>query len=120
MRLISADNGRCVAGELLAERLVGHRVVSGPGRVGNVRFIDRAIPETNRRGRLIETEARIGSYPHALSERQYRGIVSPVVCELGDASGLIDEIWATPGPVEPDPYLTTYSWGGEFAKEKKN
>jgi len=37
-----------------------------------------------------------------------------------NAGGLIDEIWATPGPVEPDPYLTTYSWGGEFAKEKKN
>ena len=31
---------------------------------------------------------------------------------------LIDEIWATPGAVEPDPYLETYSWGGEFAKEK--
>lgn len=25
-------------------------------------------------------------------------------------SGLIDEIYATPGPVAPDPYLTTYSW----------
>jgi urea transport system substrate-binding protein len=37
-----------------------------------------------------------------------------------NAAGLIDEIWATKGPVEPDPYLTTYSWGGEFAKEKKN
>ncbi len=36
------------------------------------------------------------------------------------ADGLIDEIWATSGPVEPDPYLETYSWGGEFAKEKKN
>lgn len=24
---------------------------------------------------------------------------------------LIDEIWATDGPVEPDPYLETYSWG---------
>ena len=35
------------------------------------------------------------------------------------ANGLIDEINATPGPVEPDPYLETYSWGGEFAKEKK-
>lgn len=35
------------------------------------------------------------------------------------ADALIDEIWATPGPVEPDPYLETYSWGGEFAKEKK-
>ena len=36
------------------------------------------------------------------------------------ADGLIDEIWATPGPVEPDPYLETYSWGGEFAKQKKS
>ena len=36
------------------------------------------------------------------------------------ADGLIDEIWATPAPVEPDPYLETYSWGGEFAKEKKS
>jgi urea transport system substrate-binding protein len=36
-----------------------------------------------------------------------------------NASGLNDEIFATPSPVEPDPYLETYSWGGEFAKEKK-
>lgn len=35
------------------------------------------------------------------------------------ADALIDEIWATEGPVEPDPYLETYSWGGEFAAEKK-
>ncbi|GIW15089.1 MAG: urea ABC transporter substrate-binding protein [Tepidiforma sp.] len=33
---------------------------------------------------------------------------------------LIDEIWATKGPVEPDPYLETYPWGKEFAKEKKS
>lgn len=32
---------------------------------------------------------------------------------------LIDEVWATPGAVEPDPYLETYTWGAEFAKEKK-
>lgn len=32
---------------------------------------------------------------------------------------LIDEINATASPVEPDPYLETYSWGAEFAKEKK-
>jgi urea transport system substrate-binding protein len=25
-------------------------------------------------------------------------------------NGLIDEIYATPGPVAPDPYLTTYAW----------
>jgi urea transport system substrate-binding protein len=36
------------------------------------------------------------------------------------ADGLIDEIFSTPKPVEPDPYLETYSWGGEFAKEKKS
>jgi urea transport system substrate-binding protein len=35
------------------------------------------------------------------------------------ADGLIDEISATPAPVEPDPYLETYSWGTEFVKEKK-
>ena len=35
-----------------------------------------------------------------------------------NSDGLIDEIWATDGPVEPDPYLETYSWGGEFAAEK--
>jgi urea transport system substrate-binding protein len=35
------------------------------------------------------------------------------------ADGLIDEISATPAPVEPDPYLETYSWGAEFVKEKK-
>lgn len=35
------------------------------------------------------------------------------------ADGLIDEISATPAPVEPDPYLETYPWGAEFVKEKK-
>jgi urea transport system substrate-binding protein len=35
------------------------------------------------------------------------------------ADGLIDEVWSTGKPVEPDPYLETYSWGSEFAKEKK-
>jgi urea transport system substrate-binding protein len=34
------------------------------------------------------------------------------------ADGLIEEINATPKPVEPDPYLETYSWGAEFVKEK--
>lgn len=33
--------------------------------------------------------------------------------------GLIEEIWSTGKPVEPDPYLETYTWGAEFAKEKK-
>jgi urea transport system substrate-binding protein len=28
------------------------------------------------------------------------------------ADGLIDEIWATEGPVKPDPYLCTYDWRG--------
>ncbi len=35
------------------------------------------------------------------------------------SDALIDEIWATPGPVEPDPYLETYEWGGEFAAQKR-
>ena len=35
-----------------------------------------------------------------------------------NTEGLIDEIWATSGPVEPDPYLETYDWGSEFAAEK--
>ena len=35
-----------------------------------------------------------------------------------NAEGLIDEIWATSGSVEPDPYLETYEWGEEFAAEK--
>ncbi len=34
--------------------------------------------------------------------------------------GLIEEIWSTGKPVDPDPYLETYNWGGEFAKEKKD
>ncbi len=33
--------------------------------------------------------------------------------------GLIEEIWSTGKPVAPDPYLETYPWGTEFAKEKK-
>jgi urea transport system substrate-binding protein len=32
--------------------------------------------------------------------------------------GLIDEIFATPKPVEPDPFLETYPWAGEFQKQK--
>lgn len=27
-----------------------------------------------------------------------------------NGNGLIDEIWATPGAVKPDPYLSTYEW----------
>lgn len=34
------------------------------------------------------------------------------------ADGLIDDIYATPKPVEPDPFLETYSWAGEFQKQK--
>ncbi len=34
------------------------------------------------------------------------------------ADGLIDEIFATPKPVDPDPFLETYPWAGEFAKQK--
>jgi urea transport system substrate-binding protein len=30
--------------------------------------------------------------------------------------GLIDEVWATEGPVKPDPYLCTYDWAGELPK----
>ena len=32
--------------------------------------------------------------------------------------GLIDEIYATPKPVDPDPYLEAYPWAGEFKKQK--
>jgi urea transport system substrate-binding protein len=34
------------------------------------------------------------------------------------SDGLIEEVSATPKAVEPDPYLETYAWGAEFAKEK--
>ncbi|MEZ4553132.1 MAG: urea ABC transporter substrate-binding protein [Dehalococcoidia bacterium] len=34
------------------------------------------------------------------------------------ADGLIDTISATPGPVEPDPYLETYSWAKEFWRKQ--
>ncbi len=27
-----------------------------------------------------------------------------------NANGLIDEVWATPGAIKPDPYLSTYEW----------
>ena len=27
-----------------------------------------------------------------------------------NSNGLIDEIWATPGAIKPDPYLSTYEW----------
>jgi urea transport system substrate-binding protein len=27
------------------------------------------------------------------------------------ADGMFDEIWSSPGPVEPDPFLKTYPWG---------
>ncbi|MBX3080676.1 MAG: urea ABC transporter substrate-binding protein [Anaerolineae bacterium] len=30
--------------------------------------------------------------------------------------GLIDEVWATEGPVKPDPYLCTYDWASELPK----
>jgi urea transport system substrate-binding protein len=31
-----------------------------------------------------------------------------------NSSGLIDTVYATPAPVEPDPYLETYPWAKEF------
>ena len=34
------------------------------------------------------------------------------------ADGLIDDIYATPEPVEPDPFLETYPWAGEFSQQK--
>jgi urea transport system substrate-binding protein len=34
--------------------------------------------------------------------------------------GLIEEVWSTGKPVDPDPYLESYGWGSEFAKEKKD
>src|SRR5262249_694588 len=34
------------------------------------------------------------------------------------ADGLIDDIYATPKPVEPDPFLETYPWATEFSKQK--
>jgi urea transport system substrate-binding protein len=34
----------------------------------------------------------------------------PVRIGKVNTSGLIDEIYATPGPVAPDPYLATYDW----------
>lgn len=30
------------------------------------------------------------------------------------SDGLIDEIWSSNGPVEPDPYLETYEWASQF------
>ena len=30
------------------------------------------------------------------------------------ADGLVDEIWNSGGPVEPDPYLETYEWASQF------
>ena len=34
------------------------------------------------------------------------------------ADGLIDDIYATPKPVDPDPYLEGYPWATEFQKQK--
>lgn len=34
------------------------------------------------------------------------------------SDALIDTIWETDKPVEPDPYLETYSWGDQFAAQK--
>lgn len=34
----------------------------------------------------------------------------PVRIGMVNAKGLIDEVWSTKGPVEPDPYLESYEW----------
>ena len=34
------------------------------------------------------------------------------------ADGLIDEIWSTGKPVEPDPYLETYDWAESLTSQK--
>jgi len=35
--------------------------------------------------------------------------------EIGE-DGLIETIWATDGPIEPDPYLCTYDWAADLPK----
>ncbi len=37
-------------------------------------------------------------------------IYKPVRIGKINSTGLIDEVWATPGAVKPDPYLSTYDW----------
>ena len=37
-------------------------------------------------------------------------IYKPVRIGRINKSGLIDEVWATPGAVKPDPYLSSYDW----------
>ena len=37
-------------------------------------------------------------------------IYKPVRIGKINKSGLIDEVWATPGAVKPDPYLSSYDW----------
>ena len=37
-------------------------------------------------------------------------IYKPVRIGMVNADGLIDEVWSTPEPVKPDPYLKGYEW----------
>jgi len=39
---------------------------------------------------------------HHISKTARIGVVQP--------NGLINQVWASPGPIEPDPYLKTYEW----------
>lgn len=49
-----------------------------------------------------EGKVEINGENHHLAKTVRIGVV--------DASGLINEVYATPKPVEPDPYLKTYDW----------
>ena len=37
-----------------------------------------------------------------------------------NSNGLIDEIWATPGAIKPDPYLSTYEWARGIDENKED
>ena len=41
-------------------------------------------------------------------------LYKPVRIGVINAEGLIDEVYATPEPVKPDPYLTTYDWAASL------
>lgn len=45
-------------------------------------------------------------------------IYKPVRIGKVNAEGLIDEVYSTPEPVKPDPYLETYEWAGDLSVEQ--
>ncbi len=84
-----------------------------------------AVEQGRHRSKSRRSRRRWRAWPSRRPKARSRSTRQPPHLEDGphrqDPRGRASSTRSTrrPAPVEPDPYLETYTWGGEFAKEKK-